>query len=263
MQKYLKYGICKFTVVPVRKKPDHRSEQVTQLLFGETYRLLSVSENNEWLQIEVVYDHYTGWIAANQHQKLSNRGKQRWQAGIMAYFTEKHSIIHSSNESLLLSIGSEYLLTKDFFYIDEEKFTREKPPKIEKGGVKAIRKADHYAKCYLGTPYLWGGKSIFGIDCSGFIQQVFKLCGIWLPRDAKDQYLEGSPIVFGEQQAADLAFFRNKEKRIIHVGIIISETEIIHASGQVRIDTLCKEGIYCQATRQLTHEYAGIRRVLH
>ena len=114
----------------------------------------------------------------------------------------------------------------------------------------------------INTPYLWGGKSPFGIDCSGFSQLVYKMIGINLPRDARDQAKIGSTLSFiDESQAGDLAFFHNKEDKIIHVGIILKDNYIIHASGRVRIDRLDQTGIYNNELNTHTHKLRFIKKI--
>ena len=120
----------------------------------------------------------------------------------------------------------------------------------------------HKAFLFLNTPYLWGGKTPFGIDCSGFTQLVYKLCGHTLLRDAKDQATQGEVLSFIEEsEPGDLAFFDNEEGVITHVGIIMQDYFIIHASGKVRIDVLDHSGIYNTDTKKHTHKLRVIKRI--
>ena len=101
------------------------------------------------------------------------------------------------------------------------------------------------ARRYLNAPYLWGGRSPFGVDCSGFTQMVYKIAGQHLLRDAAQQVSQGRSIDFMEEcQAGDLAFFDNEEGDIIHVGMILADNHIIHCDGMVRIDRLDQSGIH-------------------
>ena len=114
---------------------------------------------------------------------------------------------------------------------------------------------------YLNAPYLWGGKTPFGIDCSGLTQMVYKLNGYKLPRDASQQATEGEPLSFIEEsEPGDLAFFDNDEGNIIHVGLIMENNYIIHASGKVRIDRLDHLGIYNAETNRHTHKLRVIKK---
>ena len=115
---------------------------------------------------------------------------------------------------------------------------------------------------YLNAPYLWGGRSPFGIDCSGFTQLVFKFAGIKLQRDAYQQGGQGSIINFIEEvQPGDLAFFSNDEGAIIHVGIMLKDNRIIHSSGKVRIDKIDHFGIYNAETKKHSHLLKLIKRM--
>ncbi|MFL5753049.1 MAG: C40 family peptidase, partial [Bacteroidia bacterium] len=114
---------------------------------------------------------------------------------------------------------------------------------------------------FLNAPYLWGGRSIMGIDCSGFTQLVYKLNGYKLPRDAYQQAELGTPLSFVEEaEAGDLAFFDNEEGRITHVGIVLSDQRIIHASGKVRIDKFDHYGIFHSDRRKYSHLLRVIKR---
>ena len=116
---------------------------------------------------------------------------------------------------------------------------------------------------YLDTPYLWGGKSAFGIDCSGFVQQVYKMFGIKLLRDAYLQAEQGVPVQnLAQSKLGDLAFFKNENGRIVHVGMLLENHKIVHASGNVRIDIIDENGIINSETGKRTHQLSLIKRMI-
>jgi gamma-D-glutamyl-L-lysine dipeptidyl-peptidase len=115
----------------------------------------------------------------------------------------------------------------------------------------------------LNSPYLWGGKTPFGIDCSGFTQMAYKLAGIKLRRDAWQQAEQGHTInLLEETEPGDLAFFDNDEGNIVHVGIILRDHKIIHAAGKVRIDSIDHYGINNKELKKYTHKLRLIKRMV-
>jgi cell wall-associated NlpC family hydrolase len=114
---------------------------------------------------------------------------------------------------------------------------------------------------WLNAPYLWGGRTPLGVDCSGFTQVIYKMMGIDLPRDAWQQAQEGKPVrKFSEAEPGDLAFFNNKED-IVHVGILLGNDQIIHASGRVKIDKIDKKGVMDAATGKRILSLKAVRRI--
>jgi cell wall-associated NlpC family hydrolase len=255
----MKYGISVLSVIAIRKEMSHRSEQISQLLFGETYEILQ--KQGGWLQIKCTYDGYEGWLDESQHYELTEREYLNLSANEPGMALELVNSAVSSSYSVPILAGS----TLPFF--DGMNFKIAKEKFIYNGqAIQADAKGsaifERIALRYTNAPYLWGGRSPFGIDCSGFTQIVFKFAGVPLLRDAYQQAEQGSVINFIEEaQPGDLAFFGNDEGRIVHVGIILKDNRIIHASGKVRIDKLDHFGIYHAGQKKYSHSLKIIKRI--
>lgn len=258
------FGICNQSIVPCRSEAAHRSEMVTQLLFGEHFTILE--ETEEWLHILTAYDHYDCRISNKQYLAIKEETFNRLQAMPQALCAEPMQLIqdkHSGSFFPIVAGSTLPFLTQNSMQIENQlfEFTGEYvlPDESKLTRAKLVSTGFNY----LNSPYLWGGRSFFGIDCSGFTQIVFKLNGFKLPRDASQQALLGTPLSFVEEaQAGDLAFFDNEEGRITHVGIMLDEGKIIHASGKVRVDKLDHYGIFNIDTKRYSHHLRVIKRVL-
>ncbi len=256
----MQYGICLLSVVPCRKEPLNTSEMVTQLLFGDSYELLEIKEG--WLKIKISYDAYECWINQKQHSKISEANYKQLQKNTNFLNSDLFASISSDNINFPITIGCELPFLNDnklVFESNKFEFDGDKIKPTEKKGSASILKT---AKQFINAPYLWGGKTPFGVDCSGFTQLVYKLNGHKLPRDASQQVELGSPLNFVEEaEAGDLAFFDNEEGKIVHVGILINNEQIIHASGCVRIDKFDHYGIFNSTTKKYSHMLRVIKRL--
>ncbi len=244
------FGICDLSIIPCRKDASDTSEMVTQLLFGECYQILS--EENKWTLIKTNYDNYTCWISANQVKKLSESFTQSILSKNTTVVTDILSVVQLNNEITSVVIGSNLPLYRaGKFNIEQFEYDYEGEINAATGNRKNIIE---FAYNYLNAPYLWGGRTPLGIDCSGLSQMAYKLAGHVLPRDAYQQADLGITLSFIEEAApGDLAFFDNEEGKIVHVGIILENQKIIHASGKVRIDTLDHFGIYNHEQKKYSH----------
>lgn len=256
------YGIAFQSIIPVRTQPQHAAEQCTQLLFGEMYTVHETRE--DWLRITTVYDQYSGWIHQKQHQELSLQEAEKLLKAPSSVAAELVQTISNNDRSFPVLIGSTlYNFDGMNFKIGKEKYVYAGQAI---GADSNLIQGEHirrFAMKFLHAPYMWGGRSPFGIDCSGFTQIVFKLYGVALPRDAYQQADTGRTIHFiHEGREGDLAFFDNEEGRITHVGILLGSDQIIHASGCVRIDMIDHYGIFNREAKKYTHKLRIIKRVV-
>jgi gamma-D-glutamyl-L-lysine dipeptidyl-peptidase len=236
---------------------------VTQLLFGEHFTVLA--EQDEWTHIKTAFDDYECWISNKQFQPIKPNTFKELE-NPQALSTEPVQLVHHKSPDVFfpIVIGSTipFLKNKKFSLENQEyEFSGEhKTPDEKKIDRKKIVSTAH---TFLNAPYLWGGRSPFGIDCSGFTQIVYKLNGLKLLRDAYQQATLGLSLSFVEEaQAGDLAFFDNEEGKIIHVGIVLDDNKIIHASGQVRIDKIDHYGIFNVDTKKYSHHLRVIKKVI-
>ncbi|NND76807.1 MAG: C40 family peptidase [Flavobacteriales bacterium] len=239
-------GICQIPVIPCRAEPFDRSEMVNQLLFGETYEVLE--EQDKWVKIKSHGDNYECWISKNQHADTSGHRDKK------LIIAQKFSAAHHKDQSIFLPAGS-IINDERSIRIDDKEFVLE-----NEVVTKTPEDLDKLSRSFLNTPYLWGGKTFMGIDCSGFTQVLFRCVGYAIPRDAWQQEEKGSSIEFGDHKFGDLAFFVNKEGKVNHVGLLLSQNEIIHASGKVRSDKFNNEGIEHSDNGELTHRLHSIKR---
>lgn len=235
-------ALCNVSVAPIRADSSDKSEIVTQLLFGESVSVLEVQSN--WTKIKMDYDGYEGWMDTKQISEISEADLQNRKVNLITENFQSHI---SEDGKILLSIGSE---------VGFETISTQKSEDLRNNLITT-------AKEFLNVPYLWGGKSFFGIDCSGFTQLVYKVNGKKIPRDTYQQGELGKVLDFVEEsQAGDLAFFENSEGRIIHVGIMLNSHQIIHAHGKVRIDELDSTGIFNKEKNTHTHKLRFVKNML-
>ncbi len=258
----LQFGICDLPVIPVRSEPSDKSEMVTQLIFGESFEI--TEQKNQWLRINTSFDNYVGWIDSKQVQLLSYSDHQKLLQERLCVTTELICTAEHDKTTILLPIGSTIPFSDGKgFSINEKGFLLKGKTSCPDKNEFTEKKVAHYAKLFLGSPYLWGGRTPFGIDCSGFTQIVYKLLGYSLHRDAYQQADEGMMVNFVDHaRTGDLAFFHKEDGKITHTGIILPNKKIIHASGRVRIDTIDHYGIFNDETKSYSHQLRVIKRIL-
>ena len=249
----MKYGLCNLSVVPLRAEASDPSELVSQILYGELFKVLE--QRKKWSRIRLLFDGYEGWVDNKQFRLISEEEYLELKKAELVYATDLVDIV-TTEENQLLSIflGCQVNNCGFLKHTFEGKTISKKLPK---------RQLIDTAVLYLNSPYLWGGKTPFGIDCSGFTQMVYKLNGYKLLRDASQQATQGEALSFIEEsEPGDLAFFDNAEGIITHVGIIMEDNYIIHAHGKVRVDRIDHTGIFNNEARMHTHKLRVIKRII-
>ena len=250
----MKYGIGHLSVVPCRADAADSSEQVTQLLFGETIKVYE--KKRSWYRVKTDHDSYECWIDENQFKFITQREFEQLSLQKPFVVSDLVEVLTKQDGTELMTVlmGSNLPNIENKLVDVKEAVWKFEGNSLDSNEVHEKKKLTENAFMLLNAPYQWGGRSPFGIDCSGFVQLVYKLNGIYLPRDASRQASMGQPLSFIEEaEEGDLAFFDNDEGNITHVGIILSNNRIIHASGKVRIDKLDHQGIYNQEKRDYSH----------
>lgn len=256
------FGVCPLSVIPVRSTPSDKSEMVTQLLFGEMFSI--VERHQQWIQIVVAADGYMGWIDEKQFFPLSeadfhdiiNSQDHAYTADLInrvEMMGRKIPVLWGSSLPMY-EYGEGRLGNLDYRFYGN----------TQSNDNTAATSSDiiYHAQVFTNAPYLWGGRSLFGIDCSGFTQLVFKVSNIALKRDAYQQAEQGNLVEdFEDIRAGDLAFFARQDERISHVGIVLENGQIIHASGKVRTDLLDPSGILHSESGICTHRLVMVKRM--
>ena len=223
------------SIIPVRKNSSSKSELVSQLIYGELFEVIEKKE--KWFYIESIDDKYCGWINYSQFKEISKQDFKKVKKTESKLLNNISSEIETENGNMSITIGSK---VSSAFILNHKLKQEYSKNSIIENSLK-----------FLNSPYLWGGRTPYGIDCSGFSQQIYKLNGFQLPRDANQQALQGKEVKLEKAKPGDLAFFG--EKKITHVGIIIDSNKIVHAFGCVRIDYLNEKGIINSTSKKITH----------
>lgn len=247
--------ICENVFVPLRSSPSHKSEMLSQILFGEKY--IIKDQSGKWTKIESLFDNYTGWIDMNHLQQSGDKDD------IKGFVLNKSLLCYKNDKSkLVLEPGCE-IYNPDFknktFTVGENIFRTIQ--EFDNGYITTKESLTDTAIRFINSPYIWGGRIPSGIDCSGLTQLVYKIHGITIPRNSWQQAETGDSVSFmNESRPGDLVFFDNEKGQISHVGMMIADGLIIHASGRVRIDTIDHQGIFKPEIGGYSHHLRMIKR---
>lgn len=249
----MQFGICNLGIVSLRIEPSDASELVSQLLYGDYFKVLE--RRKKWSRIRLAFDKYEGWIDNKQYLEISEDIYKSLKKSPFKLSSDLIDFVSCTDGGLTpVPLGSSFYENTILEHKFEGSYTE---------GVKPKENLIKTAFLYLNSPYLWGGKTPFGIDCSGFTQMVHKLNGYQLLRDASQQATQGEALSFIEEsEPGDLAFFDNEEGAITHVGIIMKDNYIIHAHGKVRIDRIDHSGIFNMDTKKHSHKLRVIKKVI-
>jgi gamma-D-glutamyl-L-lysine dipeptidyl-peptidase len=252
----MEYYICENVFVPLRSGPSHKTEMLSQVLFGEKYSI--IDKAGTWIKIETVFDNYTGWLDTAHLQQCAAEDISTGNVlnrSLLCYKNDK--------TKLVLEAGCEIFnpdFEKKIFFAGDKKYIA--GDDFSKSFVSINDSFADTALKYINSPYIWGGRIPSGIDCSGLTQLVYKIHGIAIPRDSWKQAEAGQSIDFIDQsEPGDLVFFDNERGKITHVGMILSKGLVIHASGRIRIDTIDHQGIYKTEIGGYSHKLRMIRRI--
>lgn len=251
-------ALCLVPVCAVRKAPMQEAEMTSQLLFGEAVELISL--HNDWVEVLCIYDGYTGFCMRNQLVEVSKEIASQDQVPLVLTWSGVMVVnsvpMHVPFGSAIPGMQNGEAVWGDNRIRSSSKLVMEGAYVFDEESIRQV------AFTFLNTAYLWGGRSVFGIDCSGFVQLLMRFFGKHLPRDTSNQSMLGEDLGFlQEARCGDLAYFDNEEGKIIHVGLLLNDHEIIHAAGKVRIDGIDGAGIIHSESGERTHRLRVIKRV--
>lgn len=258
----MQFGICPLSTVAIRNSASHKSEMISQLLFGEMIEVLE-KKGRQWVRVRCQDDNVVGWIATQQLVEITPSEFESYQKEY-AFVLDLLHPAQKDDAFIPLCLGARLPNFDGMrFKIGPNTYSFSGQAVFPEDITAQPQLILKIARRYLHAPMLWGGRSPFGLDSAGLVQVVYRLAGKQLPREAFQQVLQGDSVDFVEQaNAGDLAFFENQAKRITHTGILFPDNQVLHVSGQVRMDRIDHYGIYNPEQKRYTHRLRIVKRIL-
>ena len=257
------FGVCRLSVISVRKEQSHQSLQLTQLLFGDHYEVVTKSNDRQWLHIKIYFDQAEGWIESNQHHEITKEYFDQINVADFKITTDVCSTILYKKTPLSILMGSIVPISQSELFKMEEQFAFNGESK----GIGQKREFEFLksiALKYLNAPEQEGGKTPFGIDGIGLIQMVFKICGYSLGHRTEELHKHVKSVKdLHSTKLGDVAFFHHRKYKRMNIGLVLDENRILHVDGRVRIDQLMEEGVLNLETKIYTHQLSAMGRILN
>jgi gamma-D-glutamyl-L-lysine dipeptidyl-peptidase len=256
------FGVCRLSVVAVRKEQHHLSLQVTQLLFGDHYEVVAESSDRNWIQIKIYFDQAEGWIERKQHHEISSDYFDQINTADFKITTDVCSTILYKKTPLSILMGSIVPISQSELFKMEEQFAFNGEAK-SMGQKREFEFMKAVAIKYLNAPEQEGGKTPFGIDGGGLVQIVYKIAGHTVSRQISEIQKMGKSIEFQRGKASDICLLQSRKDKTMKVALLLEENKVIHVDGRAKMDQLTADGLLDLETKIYTHTLHSIVRVLN
>jgi gamma-D-glutamyl-L-lysine dipeptidyl-peptidase len=256
------FGVCRLSVVSVRKEPQVLSLQLSQLLFGDHYEVIGVSADKSWIQIRIYFDQVEGWIPLNQHHTIAPEYFDQINSADFKITTDVCSTILYKKTPLSILMGSIVPISQSELFKMEEQFAFNGESK-SLGQKREFEFLKLIALKYLNAPEMEGGKTPFGIDGFGLVQMVHRICGYTLGHSLENLQRHGRKVEVESAKPGDLIFLASLAKGTKSVGLWMEENKILHVDGRVRLDACANGNLLDGETKHESHIIESFRRYLN